>query len=337
MKRMFATMFATLPLASAQAQMVRNEALKMLHPDFAGNRMVSGSFQNLFPASQPRKLIEVLRHKLTHTNPYEAQKREQTHTMPIVLHSKGIACQEDFICWLGHATFLIQIGGRCIVTDPCLSAPPLTKRHTPVPLPMQAIKPDYLLISHGHFDHLDAWTVKHFDDAHALVPLGMEGIIRGMNPTISVQEAGWFQRYEITEDFEVVFLPSHHWHRRSVCDTNRVLWGSFLIKTPHRTLYFAGDTAYSPHFKEIGRHFDIDIAMLPIGAYEPRAIMKQMHMSPEDALRAYADLGAEVLIPMHYGTFDLTDEPMGLPPKELMRLRRNERVREVMIGEVYRI
>ena len=292
-------------------------------------------FTNLYPDGQPRALLSVLKHKLFSKNPYAEAKKADTFKMPVTHNDPRLQGKEDFICWLGHASFLLQIDGKRIITDPCLTAPPMMHRHTSLPLPIEQINPDYILVSHGHYDHLDSDTVKHFDHAKALIPLMMSDTIKEMNKSITTQERNWFEKYDTDERFEVYFLPSHHWHRRTLCDTNRILWGSYLIKTAHKTIYFAGDTAYSPHFKEIGKRFDIDIAILPIGAYEPREIMKQMHMNPQEALQAYHDLGAKALIPMHYGTFDLTWEPMGAPPKTLREAAKGENIKWLSIGEVY--
>ncbi|MCP4670886.1 MAG: metal-dependent hydrolase, partial [Desulfobacula sp.] len=196
------------------------------------------------------------------------------------------------------------------------------------------IKPDYLLVSHGHFDHLDTDSIKHFSGAKALIPLKMTDIIKKANPDIHCQEAGWYQQYDLNENFQITFLPAHHWHRRNSFDYNKVLWGSFLIKTKSTSIYFGGDSAYSNHFQDIGNLIGgVDIAILPIAAYAPRWFMKSSHINPEEALQAFKDLQAKRFIPMHFGTFDLSDEPMGEPAKLLSSLSGSENVTFLDIGK----
>jgi L-ascorbate metabolism protein UlaG (beta-lactamase superfamily) len=196
------------------------------------------------------------------------------------------------------------------------------------------LKPDYLLISHGHFDHLDLKTIEKFDECIALVPLKMGRIIEKTNKNVKAQEAGWYQQYNIDENFEITFLPSHHWHKRSINDYNKILWGSFLIKTKNKTIYFAGDTGYSNHFKDIQLIFkEIDIAIMPIGAYSPRWFMKSSHINPNEALMAAKDLNANKIIPMHFGTFDLSDEPSGEPEQIFKEIGKNDNLHFLDIGE----
>jgi len=135
-----------------------------------------------------------------------------------------------------------------------------------------------------------------------------------------VQEAGWYQAYDTGSDISITLLPAFHWSRRSLFDTNSILWGSYLIRTDEVTVFIAGDTGYADHFKEIGRLFDdIDYAILPIGSYEPDHIHKNSHMTPEQALQAFEDLNANTMIPVHYGTFDLSDEPIAEPMERLIQ------------------
>ena len=191
-----------------------------------------------------------------------------------------------------------------------------------------------MLISHGHFDHLDTNSIKKFNNSMALIPLNMSGIIKDLNPTITTQEAGWYQEYNINEIFQVFFMPSRHWHRRGAFDTNKVLWGSYVIKTKEKTIYFTGDSAYSKHFSDAALFFpSIDIALMPIGAYSPRKIMKNNHMNPEESLQAAKDLKAKLIIPMHFGTFDLSDEPLGEPEKIFRKIGKEENIRFLNIGE----
>lgn len=162
----------------------------------------------------------------------------------------------------------------------------------------------------------------------------MSKLIQKINPTIITQEAGWYQQYVIAEDFDIYLLPAHHWHKRGLADKDEVLWGSFLIKTKYKSIYFGGDSGYSKHFKDIYKTFGkIDIAILPIGTYAPRWFMRPSHMNPTEALKAYRDLHATTLIPMHFGTFDLSDEPLGEPEQILQKIGEKENIHFLTIGQ----
>ncbi len=306
---------------------ISNPELPIVKSGYLGNRIENGRFTEY--VSTPKTLKDIIRWKR------EPNHKDPDYVLPVMQDGAFLERDDDYIVWLGHATFLIQIDGKRIITDPCLTSPPFVKRHTPLPVPIDEIKPDYILISHGHYDHLDARTLKSFSGATALVPLKMTKIIERINPFITTQEAGWYQRYNIDEGFKIYLLPALHWHKRTPWDTNKVLWGSFLIETPSRTIYFAADTAYGEHFADIGRLFEIDIALLPIGAYEPEWFMGDNHISPHDALRAFDDLRAKTMVPMHYGTFDLASEPLGKPERVIRELSDSDRMKMLVIGEVW--
>lgn len=304
----------------------------MLHTikeGYAGNQMNHGIFIEY--TSKQKTFIDLIKWKL------EKNNKVYTNHLEVLKDTKFLDQKEDYIVWLGHASFLIQIDGKRIITDPCLTAPPLTKRYTELPIHIADISPDYILISHGHYDHLDSKTLTFFDHATALIPLKMQKIIHKMNPSIKIQEAGWYQQYAIDEHFKIYFLPALHWHRRTAFDMNKVLWGSFIIQTPTKTIYFSGDTAYGEHFKSIGELFDIDIAILPIGAYEPRWFMKDNHMNTDDAKQAYIDLGAKIFLPMHFATFDLSNEALDEPEQIIRNLIEEEKLKILKIGEIWHL
>jgi len=132
----------------------------------------------------------------------------------------------------------------------------------------------------------------------------------------------------------VFFMPAKHWNRRGLTDFNKNLWGSFVIRSGDKSLFFAGDTSYGEHFKEIGEFFpNIKYCLMPIGAYKPEYLMKESHLSPTEALKAFKDLGGETFIPMHYATFDLANEPLGEPVRIIKRERQNLDIRILDIGE----
>ena len=232
--------------------------------------------------------------------------------------------QQDCIAWLGHATFLIQLNGVRLITDPIFNGLPFMERRVQVPFPIEQLTGiDYLLLSHDHRDNCDKRSIKELlkynQPRKILAPLKLSNVISSWVGNIPIEEAAWYQTYA-TEGIEITFLPSRHWSRRGLLDFNRVLWGSFMIRQDGRTIYFGADSGPGPHFGEIGRLFpDIGCAMIGIGAYKPAFIMQEIHTSPEEALQAFQQLGAEQLIPMHYGTYDLSDEPASEPYREIQR------------------
>jgi len=220
------------------------------------------------------------------------------------------------LTWIGHATFLVQLGGRSILIDPVFS-----KRITVVPrlvapgIAFDALpKIDAVLITHNHRDHMDAPTLARFGgDVHFVVPKGLGAWFRRQGRT-RVTELEWWGSAEV-DGARVTFVPSQHWSMRSPFDRNESLWGGYVVEDGTHRVYHSGDTAWFEGFSEIGQRAGaIDVAMLPIGAYEPRWFMKGQHMNPNDAARAFAALGAARCVAMHWGTFKLTDEPTGEPP-----------------------
>ncbi len=241
---------------------------------------------------------------------------------------------QDFIIWLGHSTFLIQINKIKILTDPVFGNIPLFKRKTETAYSIDEIgKIDLIVISHSHYDHLDLKSIKQFEKfaPKILAPLKTKKYFNNIK-NMEIIEMDWFESIKFDE-VEIIFLPAKHWSRRSLFDLNKTLWGSFLIKN----IYFAGDTAYSEHFKIIGNKYKIKYALMPIGAYKPEIIMKNNHVNPEESINGFIDLKAEIFIPMHYGTFKLSDEPMDEPLKLTKELSEKYLInlKTLKIGEFY--
>jgi L-ascorbate metabolism protein UlaG (beta-lactamase superfamily) len=298
---------------------VKNPNLKTIRPDFPGNRMRNGRFEEPYMSDVANTPWPLIRWGLT-PNPKAKAKHEDTYKLPVQFVTQLPPADRDYLIWLGHASFLLHVQGYTLLTDPCLTAPPFMKRLAPVPLDIRSVPVDFLVVSHGHYDHLDAKTLAQLsgNSTAALVPLNLGSLITGANPRIAVQEAGWYQQYQTPEKLKIILLPAKHWNRRSLTDFNKTLWGSFVIRWKDKALYFAGDTGYDAHFAEIAKWAGpIDYALLPIGAYDPPFIMQPSHLNPAEALRAFKDLGAKTMIPMHYGTFDLSDEPVGEPVRWL--------------------
>ena len=228
--------------------------------------------------------------------------------------------------WIGHATFLVQLGGLNILTDPVFSSrtSPLAwagpKRLAPLGLRLVDVpKIDVVLISHNHYDHLDDATVRELArrDAPAfVVPVGL-GAWFARRRIGHVSELDWWQS-TVVRGLRVHGVPAQHFSGRGLHDRNRTLWCGFVYEKKGQRHYFAGDTGYGPDFADIGRRFaPIDVAMLPIGAYDPRGFMRPVHVDPEEAVRIHQDVGSRLSLAMHWGTFRLTLEPLDEPPVRL--------------------
>ncbi|WP_018383319.1 MBL fold metallo-hydrolase [Wenjunlia vitaminophila] len=221
------------------------------------------------------------------------------------------------VTWAGHASFVLRVGDLTVLTDPVWSRRILgtPARVTPVGVAWDALPPvDAVLISHNHYDHMDWPTLRRLPrDTVLLVPAGLGRWFRRRGFT-RVTDLDWWECVEL-EGVRFDFVPAHHWSRRGLADTCRSLWGGWVVTEPggHR-LYFAGDTGYGPWFTEIGRRYPgVDLALLPIGAYEPRWFLRAVHTDPDEAVRACLDLGARRMVPMHWGTFLLSREPVMEP------------------------
>lgn len=323
---------------------LHNPELEFVNPEFSGNPLVDDAF--VYGNGEEKiTFIKVLKWMVS-PKPNRRVKKNEEYSVPVISGKQFFSEKKDGILWLGHASFLIRLSGVVILTDPCLRSLPFLKRKTELPFPVDDIKDiDYILVSHGHRDHFDIPTVKQVysnnPGAKFLVPLRMGQILERAGVS-NYEEAGWYQRYRIP-GIEIIFLPARHWHRRGMKDMNKVLWGSFLLRNGESSIYFGGDTGYGKHFREIRNLMDgdIDTVILPIGAYDPSYIMKANHMNPAEAVTAFNELQGKRMIPMHYGTYDLSDEPMGEPEERIRRLQEerkiNGKLKICKIGEIVEI
>ena len=245
------------------------------------------------------------------------------------------------ITYIGQATLLLQVNGVTLLTDPIFSDRAMAwfgpKRVRPPAVALDRLPPiDCVLLSHNHYDHMDLPSLRRLRDR------GDPPIVTGLGNGRYLERKGlphcveldWWQAWQPRPDLSVRYVPARHWSSRHPFDRRRMLWGGHMVTAPAGRLYFAGDTAYSPHFQEIGRRLGApDIALLPIGAYEPRWFMADQHIDPDEAVRAHRDLGAGLSIAMHFGTFPLADEAIDAPPQALALARH----RHGVAAEAFRV
>ncbi len=330
--------FAAEEGAEAQAETpAARETLLLPHSETDGRFFTPWS-------KNPNSVWRLLRWQLFSRNPYDKTRPIE---VPVLANDGAYLAGVEHsasVTWVGHATFAVHEGDDVFLTDPHFSARALIRERVVEPgIPIESIPGDaFAVISHSHYDHLDEWSVEHLPEAlHWFVPLGLAEWFRERGRE-RVVELDWWESASHGR-FTVTCLPSQHWSRRIGQGVNETLWCAWLVDSGETRYFFAGDTGYFHGFSEYGRRFDgIDVAMLPIGAYAPRWFMEWQHMNPAEAYRAFVDLGARYLLPMHWGTFDLTDEPVDEPPRELARVLREqgadvERVRTLAVGERWKI
>jgi L-ascorbate metabolism protein UlaG (beta-lactamase superfamily) len=242
---------------------------------------------------------------------------------------------DEGFTWLGHATYLFTIGGKRFITDPVLYTVGPVKRFTALPCAVDDLKHlDFILLSHNHRDHADAKSMQQLCalNPKAIILTGLEigNLLRSWKITNPIIEAGWYQQYHLEAELQITYLPAKHWNRRGLTDMNTMLWGSFMLQSKQHTVYFGADSGLGIHFEEISTLFpSIDYAMLGIGAYKPEWFMHTAHTSPADVLIVQQQLKAKQLVPMHHGTFDLSDEPIFYPKQELLRLQEQHGINNV--------
>jgi N-acyl-phosphatidylethanolamine-hydrolysing phospholipase D len=291
------------------------------------------AYRNPWQGSTPHGFRGVVRWMLTRRRNAAASFSSRDVSLPppgssanVPERSKRLA-----VTWVGHSSFLIQCDGLNILTDPIWSnrASPVSfagpKRLVPVPLALENLPPiDIVLISHDHYDHLDDSTVRaliaRFPRTHWIAPLGVAAFLRRRGAAF-VAELDWWDEREV-QGATISCTPAQHFSGRYLWNRNATLWCGWTIAFRSMRVFFAGDTALHPEFAEISRRFGpFDMAILPIGAYEPRWFMRTVHMTPEDSVAAFLQLISTdtqhrcVMVASHWGTFKLTDEPIMEPPR----------------------
>ena len=269
-------------------------------------------------------MVDLLKWKLG-VNSQKTEKANDTYRPAVRDPGEFLHGKSDGIIWLGHASVMIRLNGKTVLIDPVLGDPQLIARYVFVPSPIEEIeRVDYVLTTHDHRDHLDEPTIRQiaekFPRARFLAGLGSEDLFNEWTGDARrVQTAGWYQQFSLADDkLKITFVPVRHWSRRGFFDTNRRLWGGFVVQGAGKTIYHGGDSGYGSHYGEMAEVFpEIDYFIIGIGSYAPRFIMKANHNNPEEAFQAFLDAEASVLVPMHYATFDMTDEPPGEPLRRL--------------------
>jgi L-ascorbate metabolism protein UlaG (beta-lactamase superfamily) len=322
-----------------------NPELKFIKINWTGNPLdEDGNFRNIeYPFNND--FTRLIKWQLS-KNPQKEEKENDTFRLKVINAEKFLVDDRDGMIWVGHSTFLFRIKGQLIITDPVFTEPSFfMKRFSKLPINPDKIKNlDYILISHDHYDHLNEESfkllIKNNPKVKILTGLKLGEYIKGWSNGQEIQEAGWYQQYNITShNLKITFLPTRHWSKRGISSANKHLWGAFMIQSDSLSIYFGGDSGWGSHFAEVKELFgNPDYSIIGIGAYKPEWFMSQAHTSPEDALRGALATGCRNFIPMHFGTFDLADEPIGDPFREVQK--RHEKYKQEFdlnlpnIGEV---
>lgn len=295
-----------------------------------------GGFRNPWPSAQMHGFVDFLKWSLVERrrNPRRPDPDPSVFTRTDAAFLVPRSAPDLLtVTWVGHSSFLIQIAGLNVLLDPVWSmrASPLQfigpRRRVPPAVEFDRLPPiDAIVLSHDHYDHLDAPTISHiahrYPAAKWFAPLGVGSFLRHRGAR-EVTERDWWEDGSIGS-LQLVCVPAQHFSGRTLGSRNRTLWSGWTLRSPDHSLFFAGDTALHPEFGAIASRFGpFDLAILPIGAYEPRWFMGSVHMNPEDCIKAFAQLAAAQggrrlrMAASHWGTFKLTDEPMDEPPARM--------------------
>jgi L-ascorbate metabolism protein UlaG (beta-lactamase superfamily) len=278
-------------------------------------------YTNLDGTTPDKGLGDILRWQLGDRRAGRSRKDDVPFTTPRRPNDgSALRSMSPHLTWIGHASFVQRLGGKLIATDPIWRERLGPRRRLSEPGVALADLPplDIVTVSHSHYDHLDLDTLKKLGTRPLyIVPRDVGDLLRGIGLP-NVVELDWWQTH-VVDNVRITLVPAQHWSMRVPWDRNKRLWGGFVYESDDGTTYHSGDTALSEAvFRGIHERCPkIDWAMLPIGAYEPRWFMRSQHMDPDDAGQAFEWLGAETFCAMHWGTFKLTDEPIGEPPERI--------------------
>jgi N-acyl-phosphatidylethanolamine-hydrolysing phospholipase D len=275
-----------------------------------------GRYFNPWMPLSENGIFKLLKWRLSNKPAYKA---DEESFLPRVndLTADYINSNNNFITWLGHSSVLMKLSGRVILLDPVFGDIPFSKRRTPSALTYEEASrisgEVYVLLTHNHYDHFDTTSIKHMPpNTKFILPKGLQFSIKNIKTT-GVREVDWWDTLNL-DDISIVFLPSQHWSKRGFIDTNKSLWGSYLINTGKKKIFICGDTGYSGIYKEIAAKYPgIDYAFMSVGASQPRWFMYYSHQNETETIRGFSDLGAKTMIPIHWGSFTLGDEPAGYP------------------------
>lgn len=287
-----------------------------------------GKYTNLYHPFES-SFKDLLKWKLG-KNPQKKEKKNDESALPI-FYDPALFEKDEYMIWLGHATFLIRTNGLTMITDPMLFDNMFLKRKSPLPFPLAKLpKIDIILLSHNHRDHCDKNSIEYLTELNpnskVLTGLGMKYVVSDWtNNRDLIQEAGWFQQYNLEgSDLSITFVPTRHWSRRGLFDQNDSLWGGFFIKNGKHSIYFMGDSGKGPHFEDIFQALGKpDYCIMGVGAFRPEWFMHQSHINPTDAIDAFHIMQGSYFIPMHFGTFDLSDERL-MEPWEILKSNRDK-------------
>jgi L-ascorbate metabolism protein UlaG (beta-lactamase superfamily) len=259
----------------------------------------------------PQRNFQFLRHRVV---PGIFRRPDGTHNPPVLdPPDKG----RVRVTWIGHATFFIQFAGHSVVVDPNWANwhGVVKRQRRPGMRLVELPEVDLVLVTHAHFDHLHKPSLKTLQSREGIVvPRGSESLVRRLGFS-QVHEVKVWDELDF-EELRVIHTPSHHWGARFLHDTHRD-YGGYVMQAGDKSIFHCGDSAYFGGFSEIGKRCKIDIALMPIGAYDSPS-GRDVHMNPEEAVRAFHELGAKIMIPMHYGTFPLGNEPLEEPVERLL-------------------
>jgi len=307
------------------SKMSKNELNKEHH-------LEDGSFKNNYSSSINKPFSDLIKWRWNRTQPEPFNFKLDKNDPKFLKENREIPT----LTWIGHSTLLLQHKGVNILTDPHLTqrASPFSfagpQRSTPPGLSIEDLPIiDLIVISHNHYDHLDKLTIKTLYERQPnhspkiFVPLKLKQWFLDLGIK-NVTELDWKDSVKFGE-WEIHAVPVQHWSSRTPFDRNKTLWAGWILETEGFRFFFAGDTGYSKDFKNIGDQFgQIDLAAIPIGAYEPRWFMKAAHVNPEEAVMIHQDINARFSVGIHWGTFILTDEPVIEPPKRLLSALKKE-------------